>query len=135
MIKTPLEQDITIPSKSRKVDDSHKYPLRTSGAAGFHATAPPFLSTKNSAEVERGETNGHSSKLKGYEGHLSALEKLGSGSPTSRLFPKPGKKLMKAVGQAIQVRGDTVYKISSRSFAVGNVSRMASIHLRPPRDC
>lgn len=97
VIKTPLEQEIATPSKSRKVDDSHKYPLRMSGAAGFHATV---LSTKSSAEVE---ANGHSSKPKGYEDHLSALEKLGSGSPTSRLFPKPGKKLMKAVGQAIQV--------------------------------
>lgn len=102
MVKTPLEQDIGTPSKSRKVDDSHKYPLRMSGAAGFHTIV---LSTKNSAEVE---ANGHSRKLKGYEDHMLALEKLGSGSPTSRLFPKPGKKLMKAVGQAIQVIQDQI---------------------------
>ncbi|CAN0472458.1 unnamed protein product [Ectocarpus sp. 12 AP-2014] len=41
-------------------------------------------------------------KLKGYEGHMSALGKLGAGSAESRLFPTPGKKIMRAVGQAVQ---------------------------------
>ncbi|CAM9682796.1 unnamed protein product [Ectocarpus sp. 4 AP-2014] len=41
-------------------------------------------------------------KLKGYEGHMSALVKLGAGSAESRLFPTPGKKIMRAVGQAVQ---------------------------------
>ncbi|CAB1100192.1 unnamed protein product [Ectocarpus sp. CCAP 1310/34] len=42
-------------------------------------------------------------KLKGYEGHMSALGKLGGRSAESRLFPTPGKKIMRAVGQAVQV--------------------------------
>lgn len=51
-----------------------------------------------------GGSGSSSGKLKGYEGHMTALGKLGAGSAESRLFPKPGKKLLKAVGQAVQVR-------------------------------
>ena len=95
------ETPSSLQRRPRNVDDSHKYPLRTSGEAGLRAATPPFLSTE-SIGLDSGirETNG---KIRGYEGHMSALEKLGGGSPRSRLFPKPGKKIMKAVGQAIQV--------------------------------
>lgn len=54
-------------------------------------------------------------KLKGYEGHMSALGKLGAGSAESRLFPTPGKKIMRAVGQAVQV-GDAFDAGRNRVF-------------------
>lgn len=121
----------TKPPKSEP-DDSHKYPLRRAsnngapGRGGFLsvAGAPPFLASANGASGASSSDNGAggnpsaadpagdggggggggaSGKLKGYEGHMSALGKLGAGSAESRLFPKPGKKLLKVVGQAIQV--------------------------------
>lgn len=33
---------------------------------------------------------------------MATLGKLGAGSVASRLFPKPGKKILRAVGQAVQ---------------------------------
>lgn len=101
----PNPQTPGMPSSSRQPDDSHKYPLRSGGGAGLSSAAPPFLAAADddtaTGTVEvNGDING---KLKGYEGHMAALGKLGAGSPSARLFPTPGKKLLKAVGQAIQV--------------------------------
>ena len=113
--------------KLRKIDDSHKYPLRKSGETGFLAEeAASSASASSSPSVpsdvvsvatgSRSSSNGHggeggggsgggsaSSKQKGYGVHLAALGKLGAGSAGSRLFPKPGKKILRAVGQAVQV--------------------------------
>lgn len=121
--------------KVRKLDDSHKYPLRKSAETGFlaeEAEAASSLSASASGSpslpsgavgVATGSSasssNGHdagggggggggggsgnvSSKQKGYEVHMAALGKLGAGSAGSRLFPKPGKKILRAVGQAVQ---------------------------------
>ncbi|CAM9887519.1 unnamed protein product [Pylaiella littoralis] len=88
---------------------------------GESSAAPRISGSREAAAVDGGSTSndgagigsgssgaansadgGGGSKLKGYEGHMSALGKLGAGSAESRLFPKPGKKLLKAVGQAVQ---------------------------------
>lgn len=108
------------PKLNKITDDSHKYPLRKSGASGYASAAPPYLLNADTAavntttgdggdigggdDVEKDGDGRANGKLKGYEGHMSALGKLGAGSAEARLFPTPGKKLMKAVGQAIQVR-------------------------------
>lgn len=50
---------------------------------------------------------------------MKSLGKLGAGSSSSRLFPFPGKKLLKAVGQAIQVRypAASFFALSTLSLA------------------
>lgn len=106
-----------MPPSSRQPDDSHKYPLRSGGGAGLSSAAPPFLAAAAAVDGDNDAANGAvevgsggevNGKLKGYEGHMAALGKLGAGSPSARLFPTPGKKLLKAVGQAIQVRADSL---------------------------
>lgn len=95
----------------RKTDDSHKYPLRTVGGTSA-VSSPPFLAFEEiassrvnggSLDVDNGAATKDYNRLDGYRGHMESLGKLGSSSASSRLFPTPGRKLLKAVGQAIQV--------------------------------
>lgn len=91
-----------------RTDDSYKYPLRTA-SGGSCASFPPAYLAASTADPDgtlkgNGGANGNKKKLDGYRGHMEALGKLGEASAQSRLFPTPPKKIMKAVGQAIQVR-------------------------------
>lgn len=110
-----ITQKVSRPAVETRKDDSYKYPLRSASGWTCAVSPPPFLAAVREQHADAvdgndtsnvdGDANGDTKKLAGYRGHMASLGMLGEGSVNSRLFPTPGKKLMKAVGQAIQVRG------------------------------